>query len=126
MKRIIPIVLLAIIGCCIVSCTGEKNGTKETKETPVEAIYKFVQVLPDGTEQCEDLKAKNDTDALNLYFERMEKVLMDNIDKKEQPFEAMYIISPNGDTLNTDEKLMESMMEKTGPTMMVSSKEIQL
>lgn len=119
MKRIIPFILLTVMGCYFVSCNGPaKEQAKQ--EQPAEAVYKFVQVLPDGSEQVEDLTAKNDTDALNLYFDRMEKILMDNIGKKEQPFKAMYIISPKGDTLNTDEKLMESVMKKTAQTMMIS------
>jgi hypothetical protein len=70
-----------------------------------------VQVNKDGSEKVEEIEAKNDTDALNKYFVRLEKVIIANLDKKESAIEAMYVISPAGDTLNKNEELLQSVMK---------------
>ena len=95
MRRIIPILVIAFTLACISSCNEKPKS------------YKFVKRAIDGTEQIETISAKNDTDALNMYLDRMSSVIMESIEKKEAPFEAMFVISPEGDTLNTNKELLE-------------------
>lgn len=99
MNKILSFVLVALVCCCVISCNEKPKG------------YKFVQVNKDGSEQVEKLEAVNDTDALNKYFERMEKILMENISKNESSVEAMYVISPEGDTLNKNAELLQAVMK---------------
>ena len=70
--------------------------------------YKFVKVMPDGKEIVEDLKALNDTAAVKEFFGIMEKMFVENA---ESPYKALYLISPAGDTLNTNEALMEAALK---------------
>jgi len=104
MKKIICGLLLAVMCCGMFSCNEKPKS------------YKFVKVLPDGKEEVENIEAKNDTVALNLYFSRLEKILIENIDKAEQPYKEMFIISPDGDTLNTDAGMLEAVSASL-PTM---------
>ena len=118
MKKIIPIVLLAALGCSMVGCTTateDKANKEQTEqaEQAAEIVYKFVMVRQDGSELVEDLKAKNDTDALALYIERMEKTVVANIDKEVPPYKEMFVVSPEGDTLNTNEELLKVVTEKS-------------
>ena len=110
MKKIIYVLLAAAVCCGVFSCN----------EKPMH--YKFVKVLPDGKEEVENLDAKNDTDALNLYINRMEKELIRCISKGEEPdITKMFVISPDGDTLNTNKELLEAV-SKGLPTMNVPPK----
>ena len=104
MKKIVSILMVAVVCCCVISCNEKPKS------------YKFVKIVNDGKEEVENIEAKNDTDALKLYFDRMEKIIVANIGKQEEPFKAMYVISPDGDTLNTNEQLLEAVA-KTLPTM---------
>ena len=118
MKKIIPIVLLAALGCSMMGCTTateDKANKEQTEqaEQAAEIVYKFVMVRQDGSELVEDLKAKNDTDALALYIERMEKTVVANIDKEVPPYKEMFVVSPEGDTLNTNEELLKVVTEKS-------------
>ena len=118
MKKIIPIVLMAVLGCSMVGCSTatEDKANKEQSEQAEQAaeiVYKFVMVRQDGSELVEDLKAKNDTDALTLYIERMEKTVVANIDKDVPPYKEMFVVSPEGDTLNTNEELLKVVTEKS-------------
>ena len=70
--------------------------------------YKFVKVMPDGKEIVEDIKALNDTAAVKEFFGIMEKMFVENA---ESPYKALYLISPAGDTLNTNEALMEAALK---------------
>ena len=96
--------MAAVVCCCVISCNEKPKS------------YKFVKIVDDGKEEVEDIEAKNDTDALKQYFDRMEKIIVANIGKQEEPFKAMYVISPDGDTLNTNEQLLEAVA-KTLPVM---------
>ena len=100
MKRIIPILVIAIALSCLSSCNEKPKS------------YRFVKIMKDGTEQVEQFEAKNDTDALNLYLDRMSALIVENLEKKTEPFEAMYVISPGGDTLNTNQDLLKCVMER--------------
>ena len=53
---------------------------------------------------------------LKQYFDRLEKIIVANIDKPQEPFKAMYIISPDGDTLNINAELLEAVAQ-TLPSM---------
>ena len=95
MKKLLYILLVALVCGTVVSCN----------EKPTH--YRFVQINPDGTEKVENIDAKNDTDALKQYIGRMEKILIASVAKGEEPnIEAMYVISPSGDTLNTNKELL--------------------
>ncbi len=99
MRKSLSAVMLAAVCCgCLVSCNEKPRS------------YKFVKVAHDGNEQVEKFEASNDTAALKIYFDRMEKIIVDNINKQAEPFKAMYVISPDGDTLNTNEELLKTMM----------------
>lgn len=105
-KFIIGIALAAVCCGCLMSCNEKPKH------------YRFVKQLNDGKEEVETIDAKNDTDALKQYFSRMQKIIVENLDKPESNFKAMYVISPAGDTLNKDEALMEAAV-KPEPTQAV-------
>ncbi|MBR5726800.1 MAG: hypothetical protein IKX56_08725 [Muribaculaceae bacterium] len=104
MKKIVSALLLTVVCCCVISCNEKPKS------------YSFVKVSNDGKEEVEKIEAKNDTDALKQYFDRLEKIIVANIDKPQEPFKAMYIISPDGDTLNTNAGLLEAVAQ-TLPSM---------
>ena len=111
MKKLLTIAIMALVcGGVLLSCNEKPKS------------YKFVKVFKDGNQDVEEFTAKNDTDALNLYFDRMEKVIVANLEKSEEPFEAMYVISPEGDTLNTNEELLKVAM-KSIPTQQAPSQQ---
>ena len=102
-KFIAIIVVIAACGCLFTSCNEKPK------------YYRFVKVMPDGTEQVQEITAKNDTDALKHYLSEMEKTIMANIDKADsEQLKAMYVISPKGDTLNTNNELLEAVVKGDG------------
>ncbi|MBQ2235439.1 MAG: hypothetical protein II428_01825 [Muribaculaceae bacterium] len=109
MKRFILSTIMLAVVCCgsLVSCN---------KKPPKPVGYRFVKLTNDGKEQVEEIKAINDSDALKQYFNRMEKIIVENIGKEEEPFKAMYVISPSGDTLNTNEELIKKVLEPDVPS----------
>lgn len=102
MKKFIFSLILGAV-CCgfIVSCNEKPNH------------YRFVKVM-NGKEDVDTIEAKNDTDALKQYFSLMEKIVVANLDGGT-PYEAMYIISPDGDTLNTNEELTKAVFKDMMP-----------
>ena len=105
MRHLLSVLAVAAVCCgCLLSCNEKPKN------------YHFVKIANDGKEVVEDIAATNDTDALKMYLDRMEKVIIANIDKQEAPFKAMYVVSPSGDTLNTNKELLEAVM-KTLPAM---------
>ena len=104
MKKILSIVMVALMCCLVFSCNEKPKS------------YRFVKVTTDGKEEVENIAAKNDTDALKQYFVRMEKILIENIGNPDPDITAMYVISPDGDTLNTDPELLKAFT-KDLPTM---------
>ena len=105
MRRIIPILDIAIVLSLLSSCNEKPRH------------YKFVKKLKDGTEKLEKIEAKNDTDALNLYIDRMSAVVVDNLNNPGEQIEAMFVVSPEGDTLNTNEELLKCVMERIEASM---------
>ena len=101
MKRLLLISMLVAVCCgCFVSCNEKPKH------------YRFVKVLNDGKEEVEQLDAKDDTAALNIYLKRMEEILVQSINKQEESaYKSMYVISPDGDTLNTNEELLKAVVE---------------
>ena len=85
---------------CMISCNEKPKN------------YKFVKRTVDGTEQVEEFQAKNDTDALNIYIDRMAAVVVENFDNPEPKFEKMFVISPDGDTLNTNKELLDHVSKR--------------
>ena len=107
MRKLVAIIaIVAAMGCMLSSCNEKPKH------------YHFVKVMPDGKEQVTNINAQNDTDALRQYMSEMEKAIIANIDKAEsEQYKAMYVISPNGDTLNTNNELVEAVMKgETGKT----------
>ena len=102
MKKILSAILVAALCCGMFSC-NEKLPQN----------YKIVKVLNDGKEEVEELQAANDTVALNMYLDKLGKIIVENMDKEEAPFVRMYILSPKGDTLNTNEELLNTVMKAT-------------
>ncbi len=96
MRRIIPVLIVAL--ACLASCNEKPRQ------------YKMVQNMADGQQIIEKFEAENDTIALNQYLDRMTKIIMQNIGDttgKTPTIESMFVISPDGDTLNTDEGMMK-------------------
>lgn len=90
---------MAVCGCIVTSCNEKPKN------------YRFVKIMPDGKEVVEDISAVNDTDALRQYMTAMEQAVLATIDKPGEQHKAMFVISPDGDTLNTDNELMEAAMK---------------
>ena len=103
MKKILSILMVALVCCVVFSCNEKPRH------------YRFVKVTASG-EVVENIDAKNDTDALKQYFDRMEKIIIENIGKQDTSIDAMYVISPDGDTLNTDPEML-NVFAKDLPTM---------
>ena len=112
MRKAFAIIVLAAACCCMFSSCNEKKAQEQGQEQEQTESYRFVKVMPDGKEQVEDISAKNDTDALKQYLSEMEKTIMANIDKADsEQYKAMYVISPKGDTLNTNNELLEAVVK---------------
>ena len=97
MRRILPLFVTVMALVCLSSCNEKPRH------------YQFVQNMADGKQTVEQFDAENDTVALNKYIDRMTKVLMENLsgENKGPAIESMYVISPDGDTLNTNKELMQ-------------------
>ena len=104
MKKLLSAIVLAALCCGMFSCN----------EKPPQN-YKIVKVLNDGKEEVEELVAPNDTVALNMYLDKLGKIIVENMDKEEAPFKKMFILSPKGDTLNTNEELLNEVMKTSNP-----------
>jgi hypothetical protein len=104
MKKLVFALLLAVVCCGVFSCNEKPKS------------YRFVKVTTDGKEEVESIEAKNDTDALYQYFNLLEKTLIANIGKAEVPYKEMFVLSPEGDTLNTNQELLKAF-EATLPKM---------
>ena len=102
MRKLICIVLLAAV------CGGVLTSCNEKPKS-----YRFVKVMSDGKEQVEKITAQNDTDALRQYMKAMEKEIIANMENPgaKPPIKAMFVISPDGDTLNTDNELINAAMK---------------
>ena len=83
---------------CLVSCNEKPRS------------YRFVKVMPDGKEVVETIEAANDTAAAKVFLDRMVKMYSQ---PQDTPVQAVFIISPEGDTLNTDQALMEAVFQQT-------------
>ena len=96
--------MLATVCCgCLISCNEKPRS------------YKFVKIMTDGKEEVEKLEAMNDTLAVKEYFNRMEKIIVANMEKQDTTIKAMYVISPEGDTLNMNEALMSVALNLAAP-----------
>ena len=104
-KSIFTIIVAAACCGCLISCNESQQGNKEEAK---KLTYRMVTVMPNGRELTEKIEAENDTVAAKQFVDKMTKLIAGN----QQPdFEALYIISPNGDTLNTNLELMEAVMK---------------
>ena len=98
MRKIIPAVIIAL---CMLSSCNEKPKH-----------YSFVQNMSDGKQVVEEIDAQNDTVALKMFLDRMSKVIianMENTDSTSAQIESMFVISPDGDTLNTNQELIQAI-----------------
>ena len=66
MKKILSAIVLAALCCGMFSCN----------EKPPQN-YKIVKVLNDGKEEVEELVAPNDTVALNMYLDKLGKIIVE-------------------------------------------------
>ena len=99
MRKIVSALLVAAVCCGVISCNEKPRS------------YRFIKVTTDGKEEVENIEAGDDTAALKLYIDRMEKIIVANIGNQAEPYRAMYIVSPDGDTLNTDNELLEAVAQ---------------
>ncbi len=104
MRKLIYGIFAAALCCCVISC-NEKPGH-----------YRFVQEKADGSQIEEKIEALNDTDAVKQYLERLTAIIIEKMtsgaDSVESDIKGMYIISPKGDTLNTNDELMNAIGEE--------------
>ena len=102
-RSLLTVVLTAMVAlCCLWSCNEKPRH------------YQLVQNMADGTQTVEKFDAANDTVALNQYLDRMTKIIVENMadsTAKSPAVESMYVISPDGDTLNTDEELLQKVSQ---------------
>ena len=99
MRKLFCAFLLAAVCCgCLVSCNEKPKS------------YRYVKVMPDGKEVVETIEAENDTAAAKVFLERMVKMFSQ---PQDNPAQAVFIISPEGDTLNTNKELMETVFQQT-------------
>ena len=104
MRKYLYGLLLATVCCgCLISCNEKPRS------------YKFVKIMTDGKEEVESFEAKNDTLAVKEYFNRMEKIVVANMEKQDTTIKAMDVIDPEGDTLNMDETLMTVALNLAAP-----------
>ena len=88
MRKFFHAILLVAVCCgCLVSCNEKPKS------------YRYVKVMPDGKEVVEKIEAENDTAAAKIFLERMVKTFSQ---PQDAPAQVIYIISPEGDTLNTN------------------------
>jgi 16S rRNA (uracil1498-N3)-methyltransferase len=86
MKKIVCALLLAVVCCGVFSCNEKPKS------------YRFVKVTNDGKEEVENIEAKNDTDALNLYFDRMEKIILSAAKQSLTPYlPVLHELTPYAD-----------------------------
>ena len=99
MRRILPLVVTVLALACLASCNKKPRH------------YQMVQNMTDGQQIVERFDAENDTVALSQYLDRMAKVIMENMNDTAQApkIESMFVISPDGDTLNTNKELMHKL-----------------
>ena len=99
MRRILPLLVTVMALACLASCNKKPRH------------YQMVQNMTDGKQIVEQFDAENDTVALNQYLDRMTKIIMDNMNDtaKATKIESMFVISPDGDTLNTKKELMQAI-----------------
>ena len=99
MRKLFHVMLLAAVCCgCLVSCNEKPKS------------YRYVKVMPDGKEVVEKIEAENDTVAAKIFLDRMVKTFSQ---PQDAPAKVIYIISPEGDTLNTNKGLMEAAFQQT-------------
>lgn len=100
MKLITSLLTAVMAIACLSSCNEKPRH------------YTFIQNMSDGKQIVEQIDAKNDTVALNLFLDRMTKAIVDNLedsDSTSAKVESTYIISPDGDTLNTNLELTQAI-----------------
>ena len=105
MRRLFPLLAAVIAMSWLTSCNEKPRH------------YQMVENMANGQQVIEKFDAANDTVALNLYLDRMTKVIMANMtDSTSQApaVESMYVISPDGDTLNTNDELMRVIEKQLG------------
>ena len=104
MRRSLFSLIVAVIALsCLASCNKKPRH------------YQMVQNMSDGQQIVERFDAENDTIAFNKYLDRMAKILVDNMkenDSTAAKIESMFVISPDGDTLNTNTELMHAIEQQ--------------
>ena len=99
-KSFFPLIVAVIALLCLASCNK------------VPRHYQMVQNMSDGKQVVDTFDAENDTVALNMYLDRMSNIIIQNMNKNDSTaakIESMYVLSPEGDTLNTNPELMDAI-----------------
>ena len=100
-RNFLPLIVAVIVLSCLVGCN---------KKPPRQ--YQMVQNMSDGKQIVEKFEADNDTIALNKFLDRMSDIVAINMtesDSTAADIESMFVISPEGDTLNTNPELMHAI-----------------
>lgn len=101
MKRIIPALIITLTLAVLASCNEKPRN------------YELIINTMDGKQKVEKLTAKDDTAALKLYLDRMTKSVLEETEKDTTSIQSMFIVSPDGDTLNTNQELLLKVVEPT-------------
>ena len=101
MKRIIPALIITLTLTVLASCNEKPRN------------YELIINTMDGKQKVEKLTAKDDTAALKLYLDRMTKSVLEETEKDTTSIQSMFIVSPDGDTLNTNQELLLKVVEPT-------------
>ena len=102
-KRFFILVVTVIALSCLVSCNKQPRH------------YQMVQNMSNGQQIVEQFDADNDTVALNKYLDHMANIIVANMNQNDSTaakIESMFVISPEGDTLNTNPELMHAIEQK--------------
>ncbi len=127
MKKIIPFLMLAVLCCGMISCNEKPAKDKEKDSGDVELIsYKIVKNLADGSQVTDKIEAKNDTDAVRKFIDLMTKDVVADSEKDSTTIKSMYIISPKGDTLNTNDQLIMNAVEPSSNSKMIQAKKVPI
>lgn len=100
-RSFLPLIVAVIALSSLVGCN---------KKPPRQ--YQMVQNMSDGKQVVETFEADNDTIALNRYLDRMANIVASKLsvsDSTAADIESMFVISPEGDTLNTNPELMHAI-----------------
>ena len=101
MKFIYHIFALLVAGIILSGCGGSGYGKSDS--------YRIVYVSKDGSKEIEKIEAKNDTDAVKQFTQKVAAIAFSNLDKEEFPYQDVMVLSPSGEVLNKNKDLMNAV-----------------